>query len=54
MFFHRLLTFLLLGLLAITIQSAKACTSLVVTDLPPKYVPPSVLQFSCCYGYLGV
>ena len=23
-------------------------------DLPPKYVPPSVLLFSCCYGYLGV
>ena len=22
-------------------------------DLPPKYVPPSVLLFSCCYGYLG-
>jgi dipeptidase len=31
MFFHRLLTFLLLGLLALTIQSANACTSLVVT-----------------------
>jgi hypothetical protein len=23
-------------------------------DLPPKYVPTSVLRFSCCYGYLGV
>jgi len=23
-------------------------------DLPPKYVPPSVLLFSCCVGYLGV
>jgi len=23
-------------------------------DLPPKYVPPSVLLFSCCFGYLGV
>jgi hypothetical protein len=22
-------------------------------DLPPKYVPPSVLLFSCCFGYLG-
>jgi len=25
-----------------------------VYDLPPKYVPTSVLRFSCCYGYLGV
>jgi hypothetical protein len=35
-------------------ESALGKTKQENLDLPPKYVPPSVLLFSCGYGYLGV